>query len=272
MNNILCPIDFSEASINALEYCVRIAEKHRSSIRLIHVITPEEYVDELGRNPDQSLKNLEEKPEHKLEKLLNEISSELPLDMSSMGVFEGDLIDKLKEVIEAESISLVVMGTEGVSDVQEARFGSNTVKLIEDTEVPILCVPPNASYVPISNIVYGSEFTVEDKEHLQQIINFAFGFNARVTLVHVSASGEERKYGEYVENMKSYFVYDKLSFEQFITEEDIPIAMEHVLNEHKADLLILVHKKRNFLGSLFHKSLTKKMSYMTNFPLLVLRN
>jgi hypothetical protein len=72
--------------------------------------------------------------------------------------------------------------------------------------------------------------------------------------------------------MSSYFVYEKLSFEQFITGMDKAIALEHVLNEHNADLLILVHKSRNFPDSLFHKSLTKRMSYMTNFPLLVLRN
>lgn len=274
MNNILCPVDFSEASINALEYCVRIAEKHNSSVRLVHVITPGEYSDELGRDPDSVITNFEEKPELKLKMILDEINSELPQELSSMEVFEGDLIDKLKQVIEEESISLVVMGTAGVSDVEEARVGSNTVKLIEETEVPILCIPPSATYAPITNIVYGSEFTIDDKEHLQQIINFAYGFDARVTMIQITntSSRNEKKYVEYTREMKSYFVYDKLTYEQFFTDEEIHIAMEHVLNEHNADLLILIHKKRNFFDSLFHKSLTKKMSYMTNFPLLVFRN
>jgi len=274
MNNILCPIDFSEASNNALEYSVKIAEKHHSSLRLVHVVTPEEYTDQLSNDPEHGVVDYEKQPEARLKKLLDKIDTEASLDLSSMKVTEGELIDKLKEIIESESISLVVMGTEGVSNVSEAQMGSNTVKLIEETDVPILCIPTNTRYTPITNIVYGSEFSMDDKDYLQQIINFAYAFDARITVSHITKSSDaaDSDYDKYVKEIMSYFVYGKLTFEQFVTDTETHIAMEHILNKNKADLLILVHKQRNFLTSLFHRSLTKKMSYMTNFPLLVFRN
>ncbi len=274
MNNILCPIDFSDASLNAMEYAVRIGEVHHSSIKLVHIVTPEEYNERLINDPENAVKDFEKESLQKMNNLLQEVASVSSIKMSSMEVLDGRLIEKLQHIIKDESISLVVMGTEGVNDIVEAQVGSNTLKLIEESEVPILCVPAHSGYKPIKKMVYGSEFSMDDKEYLQPIINFAYGFDARLIVSHITnTSGiSEEEYNAYISKIKSYFVYEKLSFEQFNTEKDTHIALEHILNAHDADLLILVHKKRNFLKSLFHRSLTKRMSYMTNFPLLVLRN
>ena len=41
--NILCPIDFSDTSLNALEYAVRIGEKHDAHLTMLYVFTEEEF-------------------------------------------------------------------------------------------------------------------------------------------------------------------------------------------------------------------------------------
>ena len=41
----------------------------------------------------------------------------------------------------------------------------------------------------------------------------------------------------------------------------------HIADNHTGILVMLTHK-RSFLESLFHRSMTKKMSYHTNIPLL----
>ncbi len=277
MNNILCPIDFSDASINALEFAVKIAEVHSSTVKLIHVITEEEYADELRFGDKSGYEEIENKFKQKLKTISEEInkSQSSRYDICNCEVVKGKLIDRIKELIKQYKISLVVMGTSGVGDIKEARIGSNTSQVVENTSVPILCVPKTATYTGFSYIIYGSEFDEEDRTYLQPILNFATAFDSRIYVVHISSGSkklDESDYLDYVNDVRSYFVYEKLSFEQFTTDSDTAIALEHVLNKHNANLLILVHKNRNFMNSLFHKSLTKKMSYMTNFPLLVLRN
>ncbi len=277
MNNILCPIDFSDASINALEFAVKIAEVHSSTVKLLHVLTEEEYAGELKFKDSNAFENFEDKYEQKLKKITEEINKDQKTnyELSSYEIVNGDLVSRINEFIEKFKISMVAMGTSGVGDIREARVGSNTAKVIESTNVPVLSVPKTASYSVISNIIYGSEFEEEDRSYLQPILNFATAFDSRIYVVHITSENnaiDSTKYSEYIDDVRSYFVYEKLSFEQFITDMDKAIALEHVLNEHNADLLILVHKSRNFPDSLFHKSLTKRMSYMTNFPLLVLRN
>ncbi len=276
MNNILCPIDFSAASLTAIEFAVRIANRHHSTVKMLHVITEDEYVTNLSESEDY-YKHIEKEPAKKLRAMSDEINKAHSLDyeLCSFEITEGDLIEKIADATEAEKISLIVMGTTGVSDIDEARVGSNTVKVIERTNIPVLCIPENVMFYGFERIVYGSTFSSDDKEFLQSVVNFAVPFDSRIYVVHITNNKDsisDENYQNYIQSMKSYFVYEKLGFEQFITNQETGIALEHLLHVHKAHLLILVHKRRNFINSFFHKSLTKRMSYLTNFPLLVLRN
>ena len=276
MNRILCPVDFSEASLTALEFATRIGERHGSSLKLIHVITPGEYNQVLSIEDGDEYEVLKKGIKSKLQVLCTEINdaSKSDYEICTCEVLSGDLTDKVVEISESENISMIVMGTEGIKDMQEARMGSNTVNVITNSRIPVLAVPAGIQYHNFKRIVYGSELGDDDKLFLQQIINFAVPFDSRINIVHVSESsaGAKSEYDKYVDNVKSYFTYPKLRIEEFETTESISTALEHTMNVHDAHLLVLVHKSRNKLENLFHISLTRKMSYLTNFPLLALRN
>jgi len=276
MNNILCPIDFSVASLTSIEFAINIAKKHSSTIKMLHVIAEGEYDENLPKSDDY-YRNIEKEPAQKLKTLVDEINKNNSLDynLCSFEITQGDLIKKISDITESEKISLIVMGTTGVSDMGESQVGSNTIKLIESTDIPVLCIPENIKFYAFERIMYGSTFSANDKEFFQSVVNFAVPFDSRIYVVHITNNKDaisDENYKNYVNNMKSYFVYEKLGFEQFITNKETGIALEHLLHVHKAHLLILVHKRRNFIDSFFHKSLTKRMSYLTNFPLLILRN
>ncbi len=276
MNRILCPVDFSEASLTALEFATKIAEKHGSSLSIIHVVTSSEYNDKLPESGAAAYQLMIEEIEYKLGALSLEINdaTEHDYEICSYEVVSGDFTEKIIETIIDKNISMVVMGTYGVKDVNEASMGSNTVKIMNKSQIPVLSIPANAEYHDFDRIVYGSEFSEDDKIMLQQVINFAFPFDSHIYLVHVTENGEkdEKDYKDYVDEIQSFINYQKLDVEEFVTNEDVSIALEHSLNIHDAHLLVLVHKSRNILEELFHRSVTKKISYLTNFPLLALRN
>ncbi|NNF33670.1 MAG: universal stress protein [Saprospiraceae bacterium] len=276
MNRILCPVDFSDASLTALEYATEIAEKHGSSLKIVHVITSNEYNEKLVESGDEAFQQIREEIGTKLGVISLEINdaSQHDYDICTQEILYGDFTDRIAETIEKENISLVVMGTYGAKDVNEARMGSNTVKVMDKSKIPVLSIPANAGYQNFDRVVYGSELDDEDKLMLQQVVNFLVPYDSHLYLVHVTENPDKDKevYKKYTEEIKSYINYKKLDVEEFATHEDVGIALEHSMNVHDAHLLVLVHKNRNLLSNLFHRSLTKRMSYLTNFPLLALRN
>lgn len=190
MNRILCPIDFSNASVVALEYAARVGEKHNSELTLLYVFTE----DEVNlRLENESEKISYEKWRMQVGSTFEGIIAEVKSTSINNGLFDckyvvkqGDLVKAIIEAVEEGNINLIVMGTKGVSDITETYVGSNTVNVIEHSTCPVLCVPEKARYKKFRKIVYATDYQEEDKKAISQLLTFVAPFNAHVNILHVS--------------------------------------------------------------------------------------
>lgn len=62
---------------------------------------------------------------------------------SEMG---GDLVNNISNLAQDTKATLILMGITGKSAVRQALFGSNTLKLIDRNQYPVMIIPPDASY------------------------------------------------------------------------------------------------------------------------------
>ncbi|MEQ8573244.1 MAG: universal stress protein, partial [Fulvivirga sp.] len=214
MNKILCPVDFSSASLNAIEYALEIAKKFKSRLTLLHVFTEDDFNKALGQEAKgKTFKELLALANSKLKLLVNSIVEETEGQIKcDFHIEMGDLIDKIKEVAYDENYDLVVMGTTGVSRVHGVFFGSNTEDTIDEIRKPILCVPNNANFKHFKKIVYASDFLEEDKMAIQEVISFATMFDARIYVLHINLSDSQKTYNKFVEELKSFIQYNKITF------------------------------------------------------------
>src|SRR5690606_32501850 len=156
MNKILCPIDFSNSSLNALEHAARIGEKHNADLTLLYVFTEEE-LNVLLEKSEENIKydTWKERVENNFKALIDEVKATSIknglLDCKYL-LKQGDLIDSIKEAVKEGGVNLIVMGTKGVSDITESYVGSNTVQMIEKSDCPVLCVPEKARYKKFKKI------------------------------------------------------------------------------------------------------------------------
>lgn len=276
MNKILCPMDFSNASLIALEYAARIGEKHNSDLTLLYVFTGEELNVRLENEGE---KITYDKWKMQVESTFKGIISEVKSTSIKNGLLncnyvlkQGDLIKSIKEAVEEININLIVMGTKGASDITETYVGSNTVRVIEQTNCPVLCVPENASYKKFKKVVYATDYQEEDKKAISQLLAFIMPFNAHINILHVSHDNrlfEKAVYEDYKKEITSYIKYDNLSFTIQVYKDEIDRGIDHYMIENEAELLVLLTKEKNFFEKLFTKSLSESMSYFVDYPLLV---
>jgi nucleotide-binding universal stress UspA family protein len=276
MNKILCPIDFSRTSVNALEYATRIAERFNSTIILLNVFTEKEFNKVYEEESlMKSYKELLAMANNKISALAQEVNKDLGNGAVRCEgrVVMSHLMDGILELIQEEHIDLVVMGTTGVSQYTTGFVGSNTIKVIEKTDVPVLCVPQGASFEGFNKIVYASAFQEEDKIALQEVISFATMFDARVNVLHISSKEnlyEEAEFKSAVEDLGTFVQYSKLKFERKVYS-DVTAGLETYMDDEDGDLLVLLTRHRNFFESIVHKSVTRKLSFITHNPLLILK-
>ena len=273
MNKILCPVDFSSASLNAIEYALEIAKKFKSRLTFLHVFTEEDFNKALGQEAKgKTFKELLALANSKLKLLVNSIVEETEGQIKcDFHIEMGDLTDKIKEVAYDENYDLVVMGTTGVSRVHGEFFGSKSEDAIDEVRKPILCVPNTANFSQFKKIVYASDFLEEDKMAIQEVISFATMFDARIYVLHINLSDSQKAYNKFVDELKSFIQYNKITFVNKNYKDDVGSGINEYMLQENADLLVAFKRKRNIVESIFSKSITQILSYSTDKPLLVLK-
>ncbi len=274
MNKILCPVDFSEASINALEFAAAIAKKHQSKLTLVYVFTESDFNKIVGEEAyGKSFKELLALASTKLSSLSETIAKSLSSTSAHCDyrVELGELTDQLKSMVNNEHYDYILMGTTGVSRTNGIYFGSQTEEVIEKINVPVMCIPEVASFTGFTNLVYASDYAEEDKLAIQDVISFATFFDSRISVLHINQNDSDVAYLQFIEELKSFIQYSKISFVHKEFKGAVELGIEEYMSAEKADLLVLFKPHRNFVAGIFHKSLTKTLAYSIDKPLLVLK-
>ena len=279
MNKIICAIDFSEASINALEHAAAVAEVCGSTLTLLHVFTEEDFNRLFEEDEDHVNRTFKEKSyiiEERLKALQKEIADAEHRHIKEIDyILEfGDFSQTVQELQE-DRYNLIVMGSRGISHHQGLVLGSNTLEVIAKTAITVLAVPETADYKPYNYIVYASDLNESDKVGLKKLIPLASAYDARIQVVHFTTRTKEKvkqDFEQFSQELASFINYPKIGFELHQYTEELNLAMEGYIDDKKGHLLALLDKKHNFFENLFHESLIKKMSYITDTPLVVMKS
>ncbi len=156
VQKILVPIDFSEASLNALNTAIFMAKRQHAQIILIHIVN----ISNLIIDPDHdiiydpNLENILEEHLRKIRKLADSITNEHFIDCRAF-IRTGKVV--CSEIIRAAVdfySDLVVVGTHGTSPIKEYFIGSNSMNLIKNSPCPVLTVPPNKKFERFKTILF----------------------------------------------------------------------------------------------------------------------
>ncbi len=140
IKRILCPTDFSEASLSAIPYAVGIARLFKAEIFVIHVVplvpSPS---DGPGYGPKLDYLNYQRVDAEKLlDQLINE---QIPLEVkASKLLVDGDPADEILQAVKSLQIDLITIATHGHTGWRHLVFGSVAEKVIRMSRVPVLTV------------------------------------------------------------------------------------------------------------------------------------
>jgi len=273
---ILCPIDFSNCALNALEYAAKLGERYRARLIILHVLNREDYrklapLDEDGKYQTefvaQKLKSLQEA-------VLKE-SASLGLLSCEAIILEGPIVEGTLAYAKKITADLLVVGTEGVNDFKEQVFGSRSSQMVLEAEQDILVVPRKVYFRHPRKLVYASDYLEEDKLAIQKVVEFASFFNAEIDIVHVSSNQrliDKALHLSMVNEIKPFVKYEKTHYTLKTFRDDLALGLENYLQLAKGDMLVTLSKKKEFFDKVFSNNLSRKMSYFITKPLWVIKS
>jgi len=270
---ILCPIDFSGASMNAIEYASKFAQRTNASITLLHVqnIPMSDGVNYISGGINESVVEIDNSAKQ-MEKICSHLTAifKVPCDIHSDASVTKGVVKTIAE--ESAEYDLTIIGTNGADNLSEFYLGSHSFRVAKSESGPVLIVPEECEYRDMLNIAFASDCHIGDTLLLQQLKQFTDVFNPRIRVVHISEKDtalSREVYRSFCSLTEDALNYDQgITFERVIHKNEAE-AIESFMNKTNADLLALYMEKRSLLYRMFHESIIKKLSVYASFPILV---
>ena len=137
---LLCPVDFSEASNQALRYALSLAQESNAELLLLHVLEALPEADPLASSVVFDLgayrRALEESALTRLRALVPEEARTWCKPVEVIG--RGKAYHEILRVCAERAVDLVVMGVQGRGALDLALFGSTTHHVIRAGTCPVL--------------------------------------------------------------------------------------------------------------------------------------
>jgi nucleotide-binding universal stress UspA family protein len=266
MNTILALVDFSDTSMNAVSFAAELSR--RSTARLV-------IVNIFPKGED------EDKPKNKLKLMVAGLKKTFDTELKCESVLgQGNLITALKKIIGDQQPDLIVMGTKGASGLKKLLIGSNTVKVISKTRIPVLVIPDRALFKNYfrkgkNRIVLATDLESLENEGaldiLKEIASLIIEPKIRVLSVRSKNDGLDDSKRKERDFLLSVFNPEIESERVTIFSNSVIGGINYYLSQRKTDTGLVAMIARDS-GQLIQKHYTREMASHTHLPLLVLHD
>jgi len=263
MKTIIAPVDFSDASANALSFAAELSKRASARLIVINILQK----DESELETKNKLRSIESD-------LIRSFGSDLNYESS---LAQGNFINTLKKIIEAQEPDLIVMGTKGASGLKKILMGSNTVNVIANTKVPVLVIPEVARFENFlkqgkNTVVLATDLDLLENEQalyiLKEIAMLIIASKIRVLSVrpqNTSLPDLKRMERDF---LLSFFTPELETEKITVFGSNVINGINYYLNKNEDSGLIAMIARDS--GHLIQKHYTREMASHTHYPLLVL--
>ena len=192
---ILVPVDFSDASAEALSQAVKLARTLNATLTVVHVVPPLSSGGEVAIGPDALMADwrlptdateLEERLRGGAERQLREAVADYlgqSLDIHVKTLWGSPFIEVIHAVHE-EGYDLVVVGTHGRSAIARLFVGSTSTKLVRKCPCTVWVVKPGAK-MSFDAILAPIDFSEVSHESLRLAGELAIRLSSSLHVLHV---------------------------------------------------------------------------------------
>ena len=275
MKSILVPIDFSEQAKYASKVASDIARLTNAKIFLLHMLElPTGIIDPAGYGSSSNtpsallfLKRAHEKFEE-FKKLPFLEGLDVQDSVQFHKAYDG-IIDESKK----QNADLIVMGSKGTSGLEEMLVGSNTEKVVRNSDVPVLVIKSDIEKFKVDNIVFASNFSFDHRNAFQKILDFASLFNARLHLLKINTIHNFETTKESSDAIRNFINDFDLGDYTLNIYNDVSVEAG-VLNFSKvidADVILLNTSGRRGLSHLFNGSIGEDLANHAKLPVITFK-
>lgn len=186
LRKILCAIDFSSGSQQAMRMATRIATEKGAELVLFHAwyLPPLVYAGGPVAVPPGVLQDVYDDAKRNLDEVLREVGM-LGLPRVSAKLVSGLPSAMIVSELEDPAYDLAVLGTHGRTGWSRVLLGSVAEKVVRHAPCSVLTVRPEGEIKPFTNILCPTDFSETAQQAADLVIEVVTPGGKGVTLLHV---------------------------------------------------------------------------------------
>jgi nucleotide-binding universal stress UspA family protein len=263
--NILCPIDFSNHSLYALDYAINLGNALGAKLHLFTAYSVPKSTGRLRSLDNEIKKAVLEDLSDVLMSVENKITTGIKAGHS---VMEGNSGRVISEFSKTHDIDLIVMGTQGKGSISNIFMGSVAKKVVDYAQVPVIAIP-----FPLKEgldnkkaIINLDEKEVKNEYSFRFLQNFIQKLDIKLEVFHV-VTDENLK-----DNIKETIEKLAPNVSDIVTvySTDITNSIRKNAENANGGLIIMIRRPHSFWSRLFMDTNTTTELAMTRIPIMIL--
>lgn len=273
MKTILCPTDFTKSSENAVRYAIEIARIFKSKIILMHAYeTPVIYTDVTVSSVQLDFELLREAALKQLKKFHLKLIENVKDVQFELILQQGLPSSRTVEIAVEKKVDMIIMASTASTQLQRFLIGSNASRVVREAPCKVMLIPQKAKFNGLKKIVFSTDLSDENLLASNQVVSFGQMFRSEIIFLNVDNKNlvhDETDLNRVTHRIKQFVQYPKMRG-YVCTDLNIADGITFFMKNEKADCLALATHHRKFLQALANPSITKRVSYRTDIPLLII--
>jgi nucleotide-binding universal stress UspA family protein len=162
----------------------------------------------------------------------------------------GNAFKNISESINEENPDLVVMGSKGVSGMEEVLVGSNTEKVVRTSSCPVITIKSAVNLANLKKIVFASDFKEDNDEVAARIKRLQGLFDAQLYFVVVNTPGNFESSRDSIKRINAFankYEFNDVTAEIYNSDSEESGIIEFA-EDVNADLIAMAtHGRTGFL-------------------------
>jgi nucleotide-binding universal stress UspA family protein len=276
MKAILLPTDFSQNSVNAINYAVSMFAEENCEFYILNIQMASSFVsdDFMTMSSSATIYNtIIDTSKKSLQNLITTIQKKHKNEKHSFQsiVDYDNFIDAINQISGKKDIDMIVMGTRGATGAAKVFLGSNAARVMQRCKVPVLVIPNDCKFSKIDKIAFTSNYSTHySREELQPLIEIARNNNAKIHVLHLTTNSA---LSESQENNKNFLdsIFDNINHKFVDLEsEDMFKTIQDYIDNNGIKQLAMMRRKHSFLERLFARHLVETFAFKVDLPFLVM--
>jgi nucleotide-binding universal stress UspA family protein len=288
LKNIICAIDFSDASVSVINRAKFIHQQSNSQLLLVYCM--ENHQIQFLSFIFKSSENTADTPANELSAHLNALKNQLlPLEKEvTTRITLGIVAEVMPREAEAFNANLIIIGTSKKSSLQRTFLGSNAIKILRHSPCSVLVTKTNATGT-YQRIIIGVDLSSD----IQPTLDFisALAPEAEVILAHFYQIPFEGKLTHHADLNDPYLAayrqelrdeatqklniiankssWGLLKSTNIVTQGDPAEMLLQLAQDHKCDLIVLNKSNKTAIDDFILGSVTNEVVNLSTRDVLV---